>query len=134
MFLSSNPGYALSTKEGLSVCPWANTARGCPLPLLSKEGTPIIEVIQKRFSSLRRPENFRRWIGQNEDHGCALGIHLPLTTSAVSGFLRWFRQKICGGFQPYDCTGFRKLVRTVVDRQATHFQVRCTHTAMIRDK
>lgn len=105
------------------MCPWANTERGCPLPLLSKDGTPLPQVIDKKFHSLRKADNLRRWIGHNEDHACELGMHLPLTPAAVLSYLPWFRQKICGGFKAYDFVAFRQLVKSIVDRQAAQFQV-----------
>lgn len=115
-------GYLLQTREGRPICPWANSVRGCPMPLLDTDGTPLPQVIDRDIETLKTEAGFRRWIAAHEEHACYLGIHVPLLSLAVRPYLTWFNQKIVGGFKPYDFTGYRQLVKSAVDKQAAHYQ------------
>jgi ankyrin repeat protein/acyl-CoA-binding protein len=121
-------GYVLTTREGEPICPWANTARGCPLPLLDLDGTSLVDVVSRDMELLKKESYFRRWIFSHEKHSCRLGVHMPLIPLVVRPYLPWFKQKICGGFKPYNFVAYRDMVRDIVDKQAAHFQDMMDHS------
>jgi len=114
--------FTLKNDEGVVVCPWSNTVRGCPLQLLDKQGQPLDDLIDRCMDNMLDPVFFRRWITENERHHCCLGVHQPIIHVIARPYLYWFNMKICGGFKPYDFKAYHRLLRRILDRQSRRFQ------------
>lgn len=103
-----------TTGKGERICPYSNTKKGCPRPLMDKYGH-ILEHELDNNESLADFVNLKKWLDEvAAQQRCALGLHTSITEHMGARFATFFARPECGGFLPYTSTGLHKMVKKVL--------------------
>lgn len=102
-----------TTSRGERICPYSNSKKGCPRPIMDKYGHNLEHEIDNN-DSLAEFANLKKWLDEvGAQQRCALGLHTPVSAEMGANFSTFFARPECGGFQQYAPKTIHKMVKKV---------------------
>lgn len=109
----SKPWGFPTTPKADQICPYSNSKKGCPRPLMDKWGHNLEHELNHN-DCLSNYVKLKEWLNEvAPQQRCSLGLHTPIAAHMGSRFASFFARPECGGFQPYTPTGLHKMVKKV---------------------
>lgn len=102
-----------TTPKGERICPYSNSKKGCPRPLMDKYGHNLQHELDTN-ESLSNFAELQKWLEEvAPQQRCSLGLHTPITPHMGSRFATFFARPECSGFQPYKPTDLYEMIKMV---------------------
>ncbi|CAM9288009.1 unnamed protein product, partial [Chrysoparadoxa australica] len=104
-----------STKA--AICPYSNTVKGCPRPLVDKHGK-FLEHEMAHNDQLTDYTKLKKWMDEaTAQQRCTFGLHQPITAIQARPFKTFWARPECGGFSPFEPKGLHRLVKSVLTKE-----------------
>lgn len=115
-----------TTPNGERICPYSNSKKGCPRPIMDKYGHNLEHELDNN-ESLAEFANLKKWLdGVGAQQRCALGLHTPISAEMGAKFSTFFARPECGGFQHYAPKKIHNMVKKVWSVGEGHLQNQCS--------
>ncbi|CAN0071018.1 unnamed protein product [Ectocarpus sp. 4 AP-2014] len=106
-----------TTAKGERICPYSNTKKGCPRPLMDKYGHNLEQELDTN-ESLSEFATLKTWLDEVvAQQRCALGLHTPISAEQGSKFSTFFARPECGGFRQHTSAKIHNMVNKVLTKQ-----------------
>lgn len=102
-----------TTPKGERICPYSNSRKGCPRPIMDKYGHNLEHELENN-ESLAEFVNLKKWLDEvGAQQRCALGLHARISAQMGAKFSTFFSRPECGGFQQYAPKTIHNMVKKV---------------------